>query len=177
MKLRLATPLTMLVSFTLTLGFLLWDRRGRDFAPLGNAGIAQRNRPPEIYRMPPGASLTAWSSPPGLREASPATLNGIPPAGSGDHAKLKLPVQLHFRRAPNSQTYVATVINKGEEDLMIDIAIFSPTSQRTAQTQISIESMQVKKIGLDDDIDMAQGDRITLHNSSYDDFVAEIRAP
>jgi len=172
-------PLTMAVSFALMCAFSVWERRTRDQVPgvrappaRLNVGLAQENRLPAVE--PATSAPTAQPSAPAPRMAAEAQ-RMVSQAAPADYAKLDLPIQFNYRRAPGTQAYVVTLINKTEQAMTLEVTVFNPISQRTAETQVSIEPMQAKRIDAGDDLEMEPGDRITLHNSSYNDLVEEIR--
>ena len=183
MNFRVALPLTMLISFMLTCGFLVLDRRSRDPGTRTAAPPPPANTepaPPTNAEPPQSLSLSLAVEPP-PSDSRAAALSPEPRAASqtepDDHAKFELPIQFNYRRSPeNAENYVVTLFNKAGQDLTLDLIVFNATSQRTVETQLSIESMRVKNIGVGDNLEIEQGDRITLHNPIYNDFVAEIRS-
>ena len=90
----------------------------------------------------------------------------------GEYAKPEMPVQILFRRSANAETYVAVVFNKATEGMTLDVTVLNSSDQHSSQTQVSVEPMSSVKIGIDANPEMRFGDRVTLHNEIYNDFVA-----
>jgi hypothetical protein len=176
MNLRIAIPLTMMVSFTLTCGFTLWNRRIHDQAPA--TPVNRRLEPVNAGLSPAVPRSNAPMAQPLSRspQANAETDRNVAQAAPAAYAKLNLPIELNYRRSPvNPETYVVSVFNKTEEALALDITVFNPAGERASKTQLSIDADQSKKIGLDDGLEIVSGDRITLRNPSYSERVEEIR--
>ena len=173
MNLRIAIPLTMMVSFTLTCAFILWNRRLHDQARA--APVIRQLEP--VSGLSPAAPLSnAPMAQPLPRSLQANAENDRNVALAAAYAKSALPIQISYRRSPNNaQAFVATLLNKTEEAVTLEVIVFNPASEQISKTQLSMEPNQTKKIGLDDGLELASGDRITLRNPSYNDLVEEIR--
>ena len=90
------------------------------------------------------------------------------------YASAELPVGMVFRHDHGSGMYVGFLINKTESILTLDVTIASPSSGRSAQTQLSMEPMGTAKIGDHDDLVIEPGDRVTLEKPSYNDLVRDV---
>jgi hypothetical protein len=192
MNLRIAIPLTMIVSFALTCVISLWETRARDQSsgdrpvPARENGVlAQENRLPAVElpsRAPPPAPVSAGPVPATTVSAatsqSPEAAQDPAPV-EPNQAKTELPVEFLYQRLPdNRQRYVLTVMNKTEKAMSLDLTIVNPTSGNTAEEQVALGPMQSKQlgsdVGSDAGLDVEMGDRITLHNPSYNDMVRTI---
>jgi hypothetical protein len=178
MNLRIATPLTI-VGVAIICGVSLWTGTGRDHAPNYQSLPARRTNglAPENRVAPPAPLVeTAPAALPVARNQPAAEeIQGPAPAES-NYAKTELPVEFNYQRSPsNPQMFAVTLFNKAEEAMTLDVMIFNTASGQTAETQLDIGPMQSRNIGIDDNFEIGQGDRITLRNPSYHDLVAEIR--
>jgi hypothetical protein len=57
----------------------------------------------------------------------------------------------------------------------LDMTILNPASGQASNAQITLESSEAKKVGVDDGLEIEVGDQITLRNPAYNAMVAEIR--
>jgi hypothetical protein len=157
MNARIALPLTAAVSFALTCGVLLWNRR--DGAEItAHAGVEAPDPAPTSAPLPPAPAST------------PASVGSESPAAESP----EMPVQLTLRSVPATHSYVGAVINTASGSLMIDVAVFSPRSHQTQTGRIRIEAGMLAKFGLDDGLVINAGDRIRLHSVGYRDIVDQL---
>jgi hypothetical protein len=160
MNARIALPLTAAVSFALTCGVLLWNRRDGAEIP-AHTGVEAPDPAPTSVPLPPAPALT------------PASVGSESPAAEPP----EMPVQFTLRSLPATNSYVGTVVNTASGSLMIDVAVFSPRSHRTQTERIRIETGTLAKFGLDDGLVVNAGDRVSLHSVGYRDIVDQLPTP
>ncbi len=169
---------TMVCSFVLTLGVMLWHRQSDASAsqrPLA-AAIAPATPPP------PGPAFRQAVAPP-LAPLSPP-----PPAPSNaqqDHGETSddLPVELSFRRRPvanHPETFDRSawqlsgrLRNLSDEAMAIDISVEG--EQGTSFARVMIDPSGDAEFGPKDGLEIHPNDRIRLHSSPYADLVSQVR--
>jgi hypothetical protein len=157
MNTRLALPLTAAVSFALTCGVLLWNRRDGARTPI-HAAVDAVEPAPTSADLPRAAAL------------APASVAAEAPAVDSP----EMPVQFTLRRSPATNSYFGAVLNAASGSLMIDVAVFSPHSHQTQTGRIRIEAGQLAKFGVDDGLVINAGDRVSLHSVGYRDIVDQL---
>jgi hypothetical protein len=183
MKLRIAIAITMIVGFVVTFGVLTWGGRDRDHTPaVQSPRAAAKLEPvnPAVRPLSSDAAGPAASAPPAEISRQTPALAEAPaeavPASAATAAQTELPVQFNYRRsAENPQTYDITLVNKIDEPVTLDMTILNPASGQASNAQITLESSEAKKVGVDDGLEIEVGDQITLRNPAYNAMVAEIR--
>ena len=158
MNTRVALPLTAIVSFALTCGVLLWNRRD------GEKASAQAEV--EAPDLAP-ASAPLQTAPPALTPAGVGTES--PALGSRE-----MPIQFTMRALPATDSYFGAMVNTALNGLMVDVAIFSPQSQQTQTGRIRVEAGTRARFGMDDGLVIKAGDRITLRSGGYADLVTQL---
>jgi len=184
MNLRIAIPLTI-VGVALICGVSLWMGTARDQASSDQAppapetsAVAQVNpvapAEPLSSARPAAAAVSATVSA-ATSQSAAEEIQGPAPAES-NYAKTELPVEFNYKRSPsNPQMFAVSLFNKAEKAMTLDVMISNAISGKSEETQLNVGPLQSKDIGIDDNIQIEQGDRITLHNPSYNDLLAEIR--
>jgi hypothetical protein len=157
MNARVALPLMAAVSFALTCGVLLWNRRDGTEIP-AHAGVQASDPAPTSPPLPPSPALAAAS----VGSESPAV------------DSQEMPVQFSMRSSMATNSYVGTVVNTSLVSLMIDVAVFSPQSHQTQSERISIEGGTLARFGVDDGLVINAGDRITLRSGGYREIVDQL---
>jgi hypothetical protein len=174
----------MAVSFVLACVWLLWSKGSHENRAAGAPPPAQTAPVlAQESRFSAGEPGSPRSSEPVAAASSRAERTGAPSRGEApaplprdgiDYVSAELPVGILFRRDHGGGMYVGYLINKTESILTLDVTIVSPSSGRSAHTQLSMEPMGAAKIGNDDDLVIEPGDRVTLQNPSYNDLVRDV---
>jgi hypothetical protein len=158
MNVRFALPLTAAVSFALTCGVLLWNRRDGAEA-VAHAEAAAPD--PALTTAPPPLVPSALA-PASISASSPATV------------LREMPIQLTMRALPAANSYFGAVVDTAAGSLMIDVVVSSPQSHRTQSERIRLEAGTRAKFGVDDGLMIQAGDRVTLHSGGYADVVTQL---
>jgi hypothetical protein len=181
----LSIVMTMVCSFVLTLGVMLW-RRQSDASASQNPTPLPLERP--FAAAVPAATPPAWT---GAREAAPAPPPPRPaPAfaaaqatqGHRDAAN-DLPVELSFRRRPvgndeerpgrTGWQLTGRIHNLSNDALAVDISVES--EQGPSYAQVLIEPDGDSEFGANEGVEIHPNDRITLHSAPYADIVSQVR--
>jgi len=130
-------------------------------APMGSGAAARPDLPPASGRstaVPVSAATTLEAAPRSAEPASP-----------------ELPAEAHFRRRVDLGKYQGSVINNSQDEMIVDVVVYSPTTRETGTVQLSVPAFKSATFGLDDGLNMQQGDQFTLHSSPYRDKGGTIR--
>jgi hypothetical protein len=165
---------TMVCSFVLTLGVMLWHRQS-------DASASQRPLEAEV------APVTPPSPSPALRQAvaPPPLPPRVPANAQQDHGETSddLPIELSFRRRPvashpesfdRSDWQVSGRLrNLSDEAMAIDISVEG--EQGTSFARVMIDPSGDAEFGPKDGLEIHPNDRIRLHSSPYADLVSQVR--
>lgn len=171
---RASIVVTMLATFALSLGVMLWNRGSVKTPPsyaIAAPSVNQREPPPvpapAPLPSPVARPLTviedqkAGSVPSGVSLATPAD-----PA--------QLPVEVVFKRRERLNKFEARITNTSGDPLLIDVRVLSASTHYTSQTQVSVGAYIQTRFGIDDGLDMQSGDQVTLKGNLFRDQVLQI---
>lgn len=176
---------TMLVSFALSLGVMLWQRGPRPFigsgpapqaaVPVQRAGTDRNpmTASPErsVPRSPPVIDAPQPAGPTSLRTpARPASASTA--SDSTDPAEM--PVQIVFKHRDRLNKFEGRVVNTSGEPLTLDVRVISGSTHYASQTQVSVGAYVQSHFGIDDGLDMQSGDQVTLQSHPFRDQVIKI---
>ncbi len=174
----LSIATTMIISFALTFGTMLWQRRSGESA----------TREPEMWATAPAAastragpvmqafnrvedrqsSIPSMGTSPARREAA-----GEMPVKS---AAPPLPVDATFRRIPRGQGKVeGGLANMSSELLEVTALVRGRESGTQAPLQLSIAAGSSQLIGVEDGLELRPGDEVRLQSANYRDLVIEVQ--
>jgi hypothetical protein len=125
-------------------------------APTGSGAAAR----PALRPDPGGPSTAAPAGTATPVEAAPA---------SAEPAALELPAEVHFRRRVDLARYQGSVMNDSDAEMVVEVTIYNPTTRETGTVQLSVPAFKAATFGLDDGLNMQQGDQYTLHSAPYRD--------
>jgi hypothetical protein len=177
--------MTMICSFALTLGVMLWHRQSDASASQNPAPLAPPARP---FAAPIPPSTPSW---PAIRQAvAPAQPQNSPPPAAPAYAPQyhdepanDLPVELAFRRRPvaadgehfNRFNWHLTgrIHNLSHEPLTVDVSVEG--EEGPSYAQVFVDSDSDAEFGSNDGLEIHPNDRITLHSPPYSDVVQQVR--
>jgi hypothetical protein len=140
----------MVVSFSLTLGYLFWQNR------TANAS-ATANVPPPLPLPPAAAAATA----PVLQTAVAHDPNPAPEVAPD------MPVHVSFRHPPRLNRSIARISNAASEPLTIQVSIDSAANKRTLYKDLTLEASGQAVLGEDEGYDLQPGDTLVLESPPY----------
>jgi hypothetical protein len=172
---RASIVVTMLATFALSLGVMLWQRRAEE-APMPNpatltSAVGQRPATP----VAASASLVqSVAQPVPVQEERKLTslANGAPVPSSTDPAQM--PVQIVFKHRDRLNKFEARIVNTSGDSLSIDVSVLSASTHHASQTQVDVGAYLQSRFGIDDGLDMQSGDQVTLRRHPYRDLVMQI---
>ncbi len=173
--------MTMIISFSLTIGTMLWQRKTERLT----------TREPEMTAIAP-----TFASPPvpprlPMLQATPriedAPKPNVPTNTHPPHRDTAshMPVRLIFNRSiqqndpdnPGGMSIAvdgANIQNLSGDSMHITVRVVSATDQRTSQIQVDIEPNSEISVGKEDGLEMQTGDKITLQSAPYPDQVTYV---
>jgi len=161
----------MVVSFSLTVGVLLWQGRNENppapSAPPAAAlpRIAAAVEPP----APPAAAAgDSAASPAQHRAAIPR--HDVAQQGSSDSSNL-VPMEITLRYLSGKEKWEARLQSSSEESMTVGIRILSAASRSESASQHTFAAYEMLRLGFKDDVVLQTGDQITLQSAPYRDLV------
>ncbi len=164
----LSIAITMVVSFSLTLGIMLWQRRLGDL-PSANAPATVHA---EVRHPPP--AMVQDSKPSIVETSPPAVVETSPYRPGADEAGTPMPVRLSFGRRIRLNKVVGKIFSSSNDSMVIAVLIDNASTHRTAQTQVSLAPNGLATFGVDDGLELESGDHVTLQSTPYSDQVAQV---
>jgi hypothetical protein len=158
----------MAVSFTLTLGVMLWQQR-KESAPAPSAAAAPRvaPSPPPVRGPPPTAAATPPAIVPGTAAGSPTQdADDTPDAAS------QMPVETAFH--PRRNKWIGRIASTSGDPLYIEVRVRHSATSRVSVTEVNVAPGAAATIGQDDDLNIQTGDQVTLRTAPYADKVFTI---
>lgn len=169
---RAMIVVTMLATFALSLGVMLWNR-GSEAPPYAIAApsVSQREPPPVQAPAPLAPSV---ARPLTVKEEQKAASvpNGVGLATPADPARL--PVEVVFKRRERLNKFEGRIVNTSGDPLLIDVRVLSASTHYTSQAQVSVGAYIQTRFGIDDGLDMQSGDQVTLKSNLFRDQVLQI---
>jgi hypothetical protein len=170
---RASIVVTMLATFALSLGVMLWNRGSVKAPPYAIAapGVNQREPPPVPARAPLAPPV---ARPLTVKEDQKAVSvpSGVSLATPADPAQL--PVEVAFKRRERLNKFEARITNTSGDPLLIDVRVLSASTHYTSQAQVSVGAYIQSRFGIDDGLDMQSGDQVTLKSNVFRDQVLQI---
>jgi hypothetical protein len=163
--------LTMAISFTVTFA-VLWRPRQAE-KPLETVAAAPVVAPPGVRQPRREPVSAAPIAPPPRAMAAPNPSNLAPDNTRAAQAP-ELPVEIHFRSRPDLGRVQGSVINRSENELVIDATIFDPHTRENSKILLDIGPFASEPFGVNDGLEIQSGDTITLQSGSYRDRVSQI---
>jgi len=175
--------MTMVCSFVLTLGVMLWRRQSDAAASQPLAAASQ----PFAAAMPP-ATPPSWPAArpvvaPVPAPAPPRRLAAANPAQDDHDAANELPIELSFRRRPvgnegesagrSGWELTGRIHNLSNDPLAVDVSVDG--EQGSVSAQVFIEPDSDAEFGAKEGLVIHPNDRITLHSAPYSDIVSQVR--
>jgi hypothetical protein len=157
----------MVASFSLTLGIMLWQRKGEE-SPASNlpaAPLVRVTAPVAASApLPPAPAVIEASKPSGEASA------GTPTPGAAN----EVPVNITWRRRPRFNRVEGRIASSSADSLFIQVRIDGANSHRISQTQVDIAPYGQTQIGVDDGLELQSGDQVTLQSAPYRDQVTQV---
>jgi hypothetical protein len=170
---RASIVVTMLATFALSLGVMLWNR-GSAEAPsyaIAAPSANQREPPPVLAPAPLAPSV---ARPPTVKEEQKAVTvpSGVSLATPAD--PVQLPVEVVFKRRERLNKFEGRIANTSGDPLLIDVRVLNASTHYTSQAQVSVGAYIQTRFGIDDGLDMQSGDQVTLKSDLFRDQVLQI---
>jgi hypothetical protein len=170
---RASIVVTMLATFALSLGVMLWNRGSVKAPPYAIAApnIDQREPPPVLAPAPLAPPV---ARPLTVKEDQKAVSvpSGVSLATPADSAQL--PVEVVFKRRERLNKFEGRIVNTSGDPLLIDVRVLSASTHYTSQAQVSVGAYIQTRFGIDDGLDMQSGDQVTLKSNVFRDQVLQI---
>jgi hypothetical protein len=162
----------MVISFSLTAGVLLWQRKNENpLAPSAQPAaalprIAAAGEPP----APPAATVGDSAQPP------PAQDRGAIPTQDmveQDSSNL-VPIEITLRYLSGKKKWEVRLKSASEDSMTVQIRILSAASSSESAIQHTFAAYELLRLGYKDDLVLQTGDQITLQSAPYRDMVKAI---
>jgi len=178
--------MTMVCSFLVTFGVMLWQRQGDASASQNPSPSLERPLPATMPPATPPAPMRtlrrAVQPSQRLEQPPPPLVPANAPQNHADPAN-ELPVELSFRRRPvgNEGEHAGRVAwnltgrihNLSEEALEVDVSVEG--EQGPSYARVLIDPDSDAEFGSNDGLEIHPNDRITLHSAPYSDVVSQVR--
>jgi hypothetical protein len=173
--------LTMVVSFSIALGIMLWQRKADERPP--SVSEVNSTAPPKAPEMP-AVSAQELPLPPTPAAQSSETAGRqpdiVPPQAADQDAQSNeapsgaLPVIFHIRHRRDSERFEWQVLNTTIKPLSLTVRDVNPSTQQISEMQITLAPSEKKIYSSDDGLDLHAGDRLILQSPPYEDQVARV---
>ena len=168
---------TMLVTFCVAFGALMWQQRSETAAL---SGIREPPRPTDAASRPlmnaapvPAPTPPAAATPSPQPEAAPTPPPLAPQASTSSEDAPELPVRVLFRHPPKLDRTIARVLSSADQPLTVEWHILSPSTRRDSSGVLALVPSGQAIIG-DTGEDLRSGDRVTLRSESFREFTAQV---
>lgn len=166
-------PVTMVVTFSLTLGISLWEQRRENGQPMTQATTAQTAT---------AARTVMQTIPESARAVPPANLAPSPPApqssqtdpGQPDFSQEEVPVRFAMRQVPGQAGPKVTLQNQSPQPITVTVTAVNATSGSTSTVRATIEPYHNGNL-TDAGLIVSPTDRITIQSPPYRDQEFEAR--
>lgn len=171
---RASIVVTMLATFALSLGMMLWNRGSVKAPPYAIAASSVNQREPVPAPAPLAPFAPPVARPLTVKEDQKAVSvpSGVSLATPADPAQL--PVEVVFKRRERLNKFEARITNTSGDPLLIDVRVLSASTHYTSQAQVSVGAYIQSRFGIDDGLDMQSGDQVTLKSDLFRDQVLQI---
>jgi hypothetical protein len=142
----------MIVSFSLALGYMLWERR-------------HEVAPPPVVAAPP-APVPAPPLPPTPPDPAPP----VEAAAPRPDPSSEMPVEVTLRYLARLEKWEMRLRNSSEDNLTVEVRISNP-SLGESQTQYTLAAYQLISIGRQGDVAIETGAQIRLQSAPYRDLI------
>ena len=161
----------MVVSFSLTVGVLLWQRRTENPPPPSAqpAAAVSRIAPAVEPPAPPAAAVGDPAPPP----AQPRVAIPTQDMAEQDSSNL-VPMEITLRYLTGKKKWEARLKSSSEESMTVGIRILSAASRSESAIQHTFAAYEMLRLGFKDDLVLQTGDQITLQSAPYRDLVKVI---
>jgi hypothetical protein len=158
----------MVISFSLTVGVLLWQRRTENPPPRSAQPAAALPRIAAAVEAPtPPAAAVGDSEPPPARHG-----DAIPTQDMAEQDSSNLvPMEITLRYLTGKEKWEARLKNSSEESMTVGIRILSAGSRSESAIQHTFAAYELLRLGFKDDLVLQTGDQITLQSAPYRDLV------
>ena len=173
----LPIALTMVVSFFVALGVILWRRPHEPSRP-ERAVVLPADPPANSAPLPPSSAPA---------QEAPATAPSVPSVSPAPRAPdpspriAELPVQLYFTRhvvhdESGRARFPITgwLENRSGSDLSVEIELTGFRTQQTTNLHVDLEANGKKSFGVDDGVELNANDLISLKSGSYAELVTRV---
>jgi hypothetical protein len=158
----------MVISFSLTVGVLLWQRRTENPPPprAQPAAALPRTAPAVEPPAPPAAAVGNSAPPPAQQRVALPT----PDTPEQDTSNL-VPMEITLRYLSGKEKWEARLKSSSEEPMTVQIRILSAASRNESAIQHTFDGYEMLRLGFKDDLVLQTGDQITLQSAPYRDLV------
>jgi hypothetical protein len=171
--------LTMVLSFSVALGIMLWQRKADERPP--TVPEVNSTAPLNVREMPAVPAQALPPTPP----AQPSETAGrqpevVPPQAAEPNAQSDeapsgvLPVIFHIRHRRDSERFEWQVLNTTIKPLSLTVRDVNPGTQQISEMQINLAPSEKKTYSSDDGLDLHAGDRLLLQSPPYEDQVVRV---
>jgi hypothetical protein len=161
---KLSIIATMIVTFSLSVAIMLWERRTPQALP------AAPPVAPRLVPIPqPAVAPVADSVPPAAEHRAPAIAQA--PANTTAVASPQVPTPMpvalqinHNRRLEKVEALMSSV---SDVPLSIHVSVMNSNGESTAQLTIDLEPWALTAIGTNEGVQLNPGDQVTLQSPPY----------
>jgi hypothetical protein len=168
---RALLVLTMLVTFGLSLGVMLWQRSAE--APPAIAATRANPQVAPSMQAPKSLAQSVARPLPVKQEPKPASVPiaaSLPTPADPD----RMPVDVVFRHRDRLNKFEGRIVNTSGQPLTIEVRVLSASTHYTTQAQVSVGANIQTRFGIDDGLDMQSGDQVTLRSYPFRDQTVQI---
>ncbi len=160
----------MVISFSLTVGVLLWQRRNENPPPPSAPPAASLPRiAPAVEPPAPPAAAAGDSAPPPAQQSAAIPTHDVAQQDSSDSSNA-VPMEITLRYLSGKEKWEARLKSASEESMTVQIRILSAASRSESASQHTFAAYEMLRLGLDDLV-LQTGDQITLQSAPYRDLV------
>ncbi len=158
----------MVISFSLTVGVLLWQRR-TESPPPPSAQLAPAlpRIAPAVEPPAPPAAAAGDSAPPPAQHGVAIPKQDMPEQDSSN----LLPMEITLRYLSGKKKWEVRLKSASEDSMTVQIRILSAASRSESAIQHTFDAYEMLRLGLNDDLVLQTGDQITLQSAPYRDSV------
>ena len=161
----------MVISFSLTVGVLLWQRRTENPPPRSAQPAAALPRIAAAVEAPeaptPPAAAVGDSEPPPAQHG-----DAIPTQDMAEQDSSNLvPMEITLRYLSGKKKWEVRLKSASEDSMTVQIRILSAASRSESAIQHTFAAYELLRLGYKDDLVLQTGDQITLQSAPYRDLV------